>query len=372
MSEEDFEIPTFLRNGPSRGDEGRRSLWASIVSSRTLARALGYGAVIGAFGAGVLAVAASLDYVPRYRAAPQTVAAPSKPEPGSSVVVSADPKTPEVAVKAPEAVPSSPIPEPAAAAPANDSYGALYKAMKPDAATAADPAPSASPAPPPTPAPTLAAVSAAPEPRVHGLDDGEIRFGMVSPFSGPNQEAGRQLKIGIEAAFGAANDAGGVNGRKLRLLTADDGYEPARTPAAMRDLYEKQDVFGFVGNFGSATAEAAVPYALDNHALFFGALSGVNALRRDPPDRYVFNFRPSYAEETAAAVHYLTRVRHLAPREIAVFAQGDAFGDAGFDGVSKAMRGLANAPEEPLRLTYKRNTIDVQSALDGLRTARPE
>ena len=144
-----------------------------------------------------------------------------------------------------------------------------------------------------------------------GVTDHEIRFGMASPFTGANKEAGRQLKLGVDAAFDEINDAGGVNGRQLRLFAVDDGYEPSRTPAAMQELTGKDQVFGFIGNFGTATAAVALPLALEQKTLFLGALSGGNLLRRDPPDRYVFNYRPSYSEETGAAVRYLVKVRRI-------------------------------------------------------------
>jgi branched-chain amino acid transport system substrate-binding protein len=210
---------------------------------------------------------------------------------------------------------------------------------------------------------------AAAEPVIHGVSDKEIRFGMASPFVGANREAGRQLKLGVETAFAEANTAGGTAGRQLKLITADDGYEPSRTLGVVQNLYDKEDVFGFIGNFGSATAAISVPFALEHRALFLGALSGANLLRRDPPDRYVFNYRPSYSEETGAAVRYLVRVRRIQPKEIAVFAQDDAFGDAGFDGVAKAMRTLPNTPDYVTRMNYKRNTIDVQDAVAQLQAA---
>ncbi len=198
------------------------------------------------------------------------------------------------------------------------------------------------------------------EPAVHGVSDKEIRFGMASPFGGTNREAGRQLKLGVDTAFAEANSAGGVSGRKLKLIVADDGYEPSKTLGVVQDLYDNGNVFGFIGNFGSATAAVSAPFALERKALFLGALSGANLPRRDPPDRYVFNYRPSYSEETGAAVRYLIWVRRIQPKDIAVFSQDDAFGDAGSDGVAKAMRALPNTPDYVLRLNYKRNTIDVQ------------
>jgi branched-chain amino acid transport system substrate-binding protein len=216
-------------------------------------------------------------------------------------------------------------------------------------------------------APPPAQLTAPQENGVHGITDKEIVFGMAGPFSGASRELGRQMKIGVETAFNQINDAGGVNGRLLRLESADDGYEPTRTADAMRVLYDKFRVFGFIGNVGTPTAAVALPFALEHGALFFGAFSGANLLRRDPPDRYVFNYRASYAEETNAVVHYLVKVRRIQPKEIVVFAQQDSYGDSGYAGVEKAVRSLSADNPEIVRLNYKRNTVDVQDAVNGLR-----
>ena len=202
---------------------------------------------------------------------------------------------------------------------------------------------------------------------VRGVTDSEIRFGISAPFTGPAKELGQNMKLGIEAAFNVANANGGVYGRHLRLIAADDGYEPTRTAVTMPQLYERDQVFGLVGNVGTPTAVVALPYALDRKMLFFGAFTGAGLLRNDPPDRYVFNYRPSYAEETAAVVNYLVKVRRLLPEQIAVFAQQDAYGDAGFAGVEKAVRSLRGGNESPiLRLNYQRNTVDVDDAVAQL------
>jgi len=206
------------------------------------------------------------------------------------------------------------------------------------------------------------------EPRstVRGVTASEIRFGISAAFSGPTKELGQNMYRGIEAAFRVANANGGVHGRQLRLVAADDGYEPARAAETMRQLYEKEQVFGVVGNVGTPTAVVALPYALERKMLFFGAFTGAGLLRSDPPDRYVFNYRASYAEETAATVHYLVKVRRLKPEQIAVFAQQDAYGDSGFVGVAKAVRSLGGNDSTILRLNYQRNTVDVGEAVARL------
>lgn len=247
------------------------------------------------------------------------------------------------------------------------------------------PAPAnAAPAPAPAPAPTIAAPAPGPAfaataptstitpagPAVRGITDREIRFGIAAPFSGSAKELGRQMKLGIETAFNRVNDAGGIDGRMLRLYAADDGYEPSRTPEAMKQLYEKDQVFGIIGNVGTPTAVVAIPYSLERKMLFFGAFTGANVLRNDPPDRYVFNYRASYVEETDAAVRYLVKMRKISPKQIAVFAQQDSYGDAGFQGVAKAFRAMGANDAAILRLGYKRNTVDVDEAVNTLKAQK--
>jgi len=236
---------------------------------------------------------------------------------------------------------------------------------------------SGAPAPPAAsfaPAPARVAVAAPVDtalvsrgPAVRGVTDSEIRLGIAAPFSGPAKELGRQMKLGLDTAFAVANAAGGINGRQLRLTAVDDGFEPSRALGATKTLVEKDGVFGIVGNVGTATAQQTLPYALQQKVLFFGAFTGAELLRRDPPDRYVFNYRASYAEETEAAINYLVKVRQLKSDQIAVLAQQDGGGEAGYAGVVKAVRALNGDPAKILRLTYVRNTVDVDPAVAALR-----
>jgi ABC-type branched-subunit amino acid transport system substrate-binding protein len=206
---------------------------------------------------------------------------------------------------------------------------------------------------------------------VQGITESEILFGISAPFSGAAKELGHHMKLGIDAAFKVANTNGGIHGRQLRLVAADDGYEPVRTAETIKQLHEQDRVFGIAGNVGTPTAVVSLPYALERRMLFYGAFTGAGLLRRDPPDRYVFNYRASYAEETDAVVRYLVKVRRVRPEQIAVFAQQDSYGDAGFVGVAKAIRSLQGGDESTiLRLNYKRNTVDVDEAVAQLQRNR--
>jgi serine/threonine protein kinase/ABC-type branched-subunit amino acid transport system substrate-binding protein len=205
-----------------------------------------------------------------------------------------------------------------------------------------------------------------------GVTDAEVLFGINSAFTGPSKELGRGMQLGINTYFDHVNEQGGVAGRKLRLIALDDGYEPPRALACIKELYEQHKVFAVLGNVGTPTAEAALPYALEKQLPYLGAFTGAKLLRRDPPDRFVFNYRASYAEETAAVVKYLVEVKKLKPQQIAVFAQKDGYGDAGFQGVVKAVRKYGLAQEDVLRVGYERNTVKIDAAVEEILKRRDQ
>ena len=197
---------------------------------------------------------------------------------------------------------------------------------------------------------------------VRGVSDDAITLGMSAAFSGASRELGNRMKLGIDTAFAAVNDAGGIAGRKLKLLALDDGYEGPRALANVKELIDERKVFAIIGNVGTPTTKEALPYALSSKTVFFGAFTGSGILRRDPPDRYVFNYRASYEEETAKMVNYLLDVKKVPDRGIVVFAQNDSYGDAGFEGATKMLR-KRGRDDQILRVGYERNTLKVEDAV---------
>lgn len=224
----------------------------------------------------------------------------------------------------------------------------------------------------PTPAAAAPAAVAVPVPAatpVQGVTADSITFGLAAPFSGPSKELGRQMRVGLEAAFAQANDSGGVWGRKLSLLPEDDGLDPARTPLALRALWDKRKVFALVGNVGAGNAMATVPFVLERRAVLLGAFSGAQVLRRDPPDRYVFNLRASDAEEAVAVVRFLLR-RGIRPEQLALFGEEGAASEAAYQGVLKLLR-RDYKMASLFRVGYPRNTLDVEDAVQRIRLHQP-
>jgi len=205
------------------------------------------------------------------------------------------------------------------------------------------------------------AALAAPE---NPCEEGALVFGMSTALSGPAARLGLEMRQGVLAAFAEANRAGGIHGASLCLVALDDGYEPARTVPNMHALIEKEQVLAVVGNVGTPTAVVASPIATRFRTLFYGAFTGAGLLRKTPPDRYVVNYRASYAEETEAMVDALVLHGGVRPEEIAFFTQRDAFGDAGFSGGLRALRrhGLKDV-RRVAHGRYERNTVAIENGL---------
>ncbi|MCB9849642.1 MAG: ABC transporter substrate-binding protein [Phycisphaerales bacterium] len=193
---------------------------------------------------------------------------------------------------------------------------------------------------------------------------------MSTALTGPADELGLNVQAGVLAALDEANRAGGVIGRTLRLVTLDDGYEPSRTAPNMHKLIEEEKVLAVIGNVGTPTAVAAIPIVNARQVVLFGAYTGAGALRKTPPDRYVINYRASYADETSAMVDALVNEAGISVDEIAFFTQRDAYGDAGYVGGVAAMQRHGLKSEVNIAHgRYERNTDAVENGLADIVSA---
>jgi ABC-type branched-subunit amino acid transport system substrate-binding protein len=200
----------------------------------------------------------------------------------------------------------------------------------------------------------------------------EIRMGMSTALTGPTAELGKNMHTGVLAGLERINRAGGIRNRKLRLITLDDGYEPGRAAFNMRRLIEEEQALAVIGNVGTPTAISAIPIANEQKTLFFAPFTGAGVLRRSPPDRYVINYRSSYAEEVAAMVDALIDIGGLKPAEIAFFTQRDGYGDAGYAGGTRALKRHGPKDEKTLlHFRYERNTLAVENALADILLNEP-
>ena len=199
-----------------------------------------------------------------------------------------------------------------------------------------------------------------------GISEGRVLFGQSAAFSGPAQDLGRNMRLGIEAAFGEANGRGGVFGRRLDLLSLDDAYEPEAAITNTRRLIAEEGVFALIGAVGTPTSRSATPVAASAGVPYVAPFTGA-AFLREAKWRNVINLRASYFQETEAMVDRL--MRDLGIDRIAVLYQDDSFGRAGYSGVRRA---LDRRDLKPVATgVYPRNTTAVKTALLDLRAGDP-
>ena len=201
----------------------------------------------------------------------------------------------------------------------------------------------------------------------NGVSKGEVVLGMSCALSGSAAALGTGLRQGAEVYLGKINRSGGVAGRKLRLVSYDDGYEPRNTVLNTEKLIRDDKVFALFGYIGTPTSKAIIPLINREKIIYFSPFTGAEFLR-NPVNRYIFNVRSSYFDEAESQVDYLTQ--KLKIREIGLFIQDDAYGVAVEGGILRALRKRGLEPVVEGR--YTRNTVTVSNGLAKVKAAQPK
>ncbi len=199
-----------------------------------------------------------------------------------------------------------------------------------------------------------------------GVTDKEILIGSCSALEGPSHFLGTETVAGAKAYFAMINDAGGVDGRKLKLLAYDDSYDPAKTEACFNRLME-QKVFALGFFVGTPTAVKYIPLAESNKIPLVGLFTGAQTLYV-PLRHWVINVRASYFDETREQIDGLWGT--LGYKKVGVIYPEDAFGTAVLEGVKAALK--AHGAEPIAVASYQRQTAQVGGAIDTVKAANPE
>ena len=200
-----------------------------------------------------------------------------------------------------------------------------------------------------------------------GVSPQTVVFGQSAAFSGPAQELGKGMRVGIRAAFAEMNARGGVHGRSLELVSLDDTYEPELAIANTVELIETQGVFALIGEVGTPTSRSVTPVAAEAGVPFIAPFTGA-AFLRDEHWTNIINMRASYAQETEEMVARMTT--DLGITRIAIMYQDDSFGRTGYQG---ALAALERRNMKPVAIgLYPRNTTAVKTGLIDIQQGNPE
>jgi branched-chain amino acid transport system substrate-binding protein len=200
----------------------------------------------------------------------------------------------------------------------------------------------------------------------YGVTNDTIVLGQSVALTGPAAQLGIQMRNGVKAYLDYVNEKGGVNGRKIELITLDDQYEPKVTVPNTKKLIDEHRVFGLIGYVGTPTSVPVVPVFTEAKVPFVGPFTGAEALRV-PFNRYIFHVRASYYDETEKIVEQIVST---GGKSIAVFYQDDAYGQAGLKGTEIALtkRGMKMSATG----TVERNTIKVEGAVKTINAIKPD
>jgi branched-chain amino acid transport system substrate-binding protein len=181
-----------------------------------------------------------------------------------------------------------------------------------------------------------------------------IVIGISNVQSGPSKELGQKLVEGSQAYFNMVNGAGGIHRRQIDIVLKDDRYEPDPAVQNTNELIAKDKVFFLFDYVGTPTLTRVLPllkYYEHDQIVNVAPFTGADPQRKPPYDKYVFNIRASYREETAALVRYFYSKGY---RRIGYFGQADSYGKSGEIGVESALAayGLKLAGS----VSYRRNS----------------
>lgn len=200
-----------------------------------------------------------------------------------------------------------------------------------------------------------------------GVTDTEIVLGSSLALEGHASFLGTQTLHGAQAYLNSINEKGGIHGRKLRIISYNDNYDPDTCEINTKKLIDEDHVFALFSYVGTPTTVKVIPLIDAARIPLFGVFSGAESLRQ-PVNKNIFNVRSSYYQETAGIVEHFWK--DLGLKNIAVFHQNDAYGQAGLKGVELALEKLGS---KPVAIgTYERGSTDISSALETIRNAKPD
>lgn len=200
----------------------------------------------------------------------------------------------------------------------------------------------------------------------NGVTSDTVVFGQSTSLTGPLAELGIDTSTASKAYFDYVNAQGGVNGRKIQLISMDDAYNTERALANVKSLIEKDNVFALFNVLGTPSNIAVLPLLDKYNIPHVAPYSGSIAMRK-PHNRLVFNVRASYHDEAEQIVDHLG-VRGIT--KVGIVYQNNPFGKDGYDGV---VNSLAKRKQKlHVQTTIENDSSDASKAASTLAAAQPQ
>jgi branched-chain amino acid transport system substrate-binding protein len=200
-----------------------------------------------------------------------------------------------------------------------------------------------------------------------GVTRDQIVLGSIQDLSGPLVTLGKPIRNGMVMRVEQINEQGGINGRKIRLVVEDSGYEPRKGVLAAQKLLTQDRIFSMVGSLGSVVSLATIPLVLEKGVTHLFPVTAHHG-NFDPFHKFKFAFATPYPDSTRLGLKEVVRL--TGAKRVGILYQDDEYGLEVLRGTEAGLKDLNLQLVE--RTTYKRGATDFASQMQRLRAANPD
>ncbi len=211
---------------------------------------------------------------------------------------------------------------------------------------------------------TLALSAGLAQAQSQGVSKDMITIGTIQDLSGPLAGFGKQIRAGMQLRIDELNEQGGVNGRRMKLLVEDSGYDPKRAVLAAQKLVNQDKIFAMVGHIGTAQNLAAMPVQFEKNVINFFPVTAAREMY-EPFHRLKYSFAATYYDQMRLAVPRL--VKEKGAKKVCSIYQDDEFGLEVQRGADDGLKTINVTMAE--KTTFKRGATDFVSQVARLKAA---
>ena len=197
-----------------------------------------------------------------------------------------------------------------------------------------------------------------------GVSKDTINLGTIQDLSGPLAGFGKQIRAGMQLRVEELNEQGGVNGRRIKLMVEDSGYDPKRAVLAAQKLVNQDKIFAMVGHIGTAQNLAAMPVQFEKNVVNFFPVTAAREMY-EPFHRLKYSFAATYYDQMRLAVPRLAKEKGA--KKVCSIYQDDEFGLEVQRGAEEGLKSINVTMAE--KTTFKRGATDFSSQVARLKAS---
>jgi branched-chain amino acid transport system substrate-binding protein len=197
-----------------------------------------------------------------------------------------------------------------------------------------------------------------------GVSNTEITLGSIQDLSGPLAGFGKQARLGMLLAVDEINEQGGINGRKVKLIVEDSGYDPKKAVLAAQKLVNQDKIFMMMGHIGTAQNLAAMPVQFEKNVINFFPITAAREMY-EPFHKLKYSFAATYYDQMRRVVPQMVKEKNL--KKVCTLYQDDDFGLEVLRGGEAGLKSVGMDYTE--KTSYKRGATDFSSQVSKLQAS---